>query len=148
AALHSFDQQVQARRNCVKSRLEWKPSRRQDRVDATVRQNGYQTGQPSWWSGRLNNAPAILGRKLESEKAEQVIIELEKSLHKYFGACQVPKSKWPDVRLDNTYFSQGLEPRVQFGELNDAPGVEGYLKDSARGGPRVLEFPMDDGSFA
>lgn len=148
AALQGFDQQVLARRDSVKSRLEWKPSRNQDRVDATVSQTCYRTGEPSWWSGRLNNAPAILGRKLESEKAEQVVIELEKSLHKYFNAEQVPKSKWADVRLDNTYFSQGLEPRVQFGELKDAPGVEGYLKGAPQGGPRVLEFPLEDGSFA
>ena len=148
AALQGFDQQVEARRESVKSRLEWKPSRRQERVDTSLSQNCYQTGEPSWWSGRLNKAPAILGRKLESEKAEQVIIELEKSLHKYFGPGQVPRSKWPDVRLDNTYFSQGLEPRVQFGELKGAPGVEGYLKGAAQGGPRVLEFPLEDGSFA
>jgi hypothetical protein len=147
-ALHKFDQQLAARRTAMRARLQWKPKQTPKRVDTRLAQEEYQPGQPHWLSGRLKDAPIMLGQKLTIEKAERVAIALERSLLKHLGNSTAPRAKWPKVTLDNTYFSQGQEPRVQFGQLKDAPGVEGYLKDAPNDGPRVLEFPLEDGTFA
>jgi hypothetical protein len=146
-ALREFDRQVETRRSTIEKRLEWKPTSPQRRVNRGVSSRKYEPGTPGWWSGRLNDAPEMLGHKLTREKAEKIVLELEGSFFRYKGRSDTPRSESPEVSLRNTYFAQGLEPRVQFGQTKDAPGVEGYLKDNPGGGPRVLEFPLQDGSF-
>ena len=147
-ALSSFDTEFQARREKISSRLAWKPEKPQRRVNFGVTASKYTPGQPNWWSGKLNDAPELIGHKLDADEAEQVAIKLERSLLLHYGKTDVPCAKWPKVTLNNTYFAQGREPRVQFGQVGEAPGVEGYLKDKPFGGPRVLEFPLEDGEFA
>jgi hypothetical protein len=146
-ALREFDQQVETRSRAIQGRLEWKPASQQSRVNRDVSSRKYEPGTPAWWSGRLNDAPEMLGQKLTREKAEKLVLELEMSFYRYKGVKDVPRTESPEVSLRNTYFAQGLEPRVQFGQTKGAPGVEGYLKDAPDGGPRVLEFPLKDGSF-
>lgn len=146
-ALCEFDKQVEARRQAVESRLSWKPSEPQRRVNSEVSSRKYEPGTPGWLTGRLNDAPEMLGQKLPREKAEQLVLELETSYYKYRATTDFPRSEAPEVSMRNTYFAQGLEPRVQFGQVGQAPGVEGYLKESPDDGPRVLEFPTEDGSF-
>ena len=146
-ALLEFDQQVEARNAAVQKRLEWKPANPQKRVNRGVPSRKYEPGTPGWWSGRLNDAPEMLGQKLTREKAQSTVLELETSFYRYKGKSDTPRAESPEVSLRNTYFAQGLEPRVQFGQTKNAPGVEGYLKDAPEGGPRVLEFPLPDGSF-
>lgn len=147
-ALCSFDEQVALRRRSIQCRLEWKPDSPQKRVDREMTSSQYKPGQPNWWSGRLQDAPEMIGNKLDPNEAERVVTDLERSLLLHFGNPQAPCAKWAKVTLDNTYFAQGREPRVQFGQAGDAPGVEGYLKDEPQGGPRVLEFPLANGTFA
>lgn len=147
-AVDRFDVQVVARRSTLEARLNWKPQEPQTRVSARIDGHSYEPGQPHWWTGKLNDAPEMLGQKLESERAEQMAVAMERSLLRYFGSADVPRPLWPEIHLHNTFFSQGREPRVQFGQMKDSPGVEGYLKKAPEGGPRVLEFPLEDGTFA
>ncbi len=147
-ALGKFDLQLVARRAALKARLNWEPVQLSSRIAPGLRGENYDPGRPNWWTGKLNDAPEMLGGKLTLERAEKVATALERSLERYLNQSDVPKPSWAKVTLENTYFSQGREPRVQFGELKDAPGVEGYLKKKPHGGPRVLEFPLEDGSFA
>lgn len=147
-AVDRFDVQVVARRSTLEARLNWKPQEPQTRVSRQVDHETYEPGQPHWWTGKLNDAPEMLGQKLERERAEQMAVAMERSLLRYFGGEDVPRPLWPEIHLQNTFFSQGREPRVQFGEMKDSPGVEGYLKKAPEGGPRVLEFPLEDGTFA
>lgn len=146
-ALISFDQQIDSRKQAVKRRLEWRPEGSQNRVDSETHSRRYVPGQPNWLTGRLADAPAMLGQKLTPQKAEQMVIELETLFYHYKSDGNLPRSQQPEVTLRNTYFAQGREPRVQFGQLKDAPGVEGYLKAPPSSGPRVLEFPRLDGTF-
>lgn len=147
SAFDSFDRELQARHQNLKTRLKWQPKPNPNRVDGKVRANDYKPGQPHWLSGRLNDAPTMLGKKLTLDEAERAAISLEKALARFLGKSNVPRPTWTDVSTDNTYFAQGQEPRVQFGQLKGAPGVEGYLKKAPEDGPRVLEFPMGDGRF-
>lgn len=146
-ALDKFDLQLVARRAALKARVSWKPSQMQSRVAQGLQDKNYDPGTPDWWTGKLNDAPEMLGRKLTLERAEAMATAMERSLERYFNKADVPRPLWANVNLENTYFSQGREPRVQFGELKDAPGVEGYLKRAPQGGPRVLEFPLENGLF-
>ena len=146
--LREFDEQVDKRRRSLQARLEWKPSEPQRRVNKDVSSRKYEPGTPGWLSGRLNDAPEMLGQKLSLDKAEKAVIELEKSYFRYRGRVDFPRSEQPEVTLRDTYFAQGLEPRVQFGRIGESPGVEGYLLETPEGGPRVLEFPLEDGSFS
>jgi len=146
-ALLEFDRQVEDRRRRIRSRLEWRPARPQRRVDKSVSSRRYEPGDPGWFSGRLNDAPEMLGQKLAPDRAESIILALEISYYRYKDSLQAPTSFSPEISLRNTYFSQGLEPRVQFGRVGDFPGVEGYLLEQPEGGLRVLEFPLEDGTF-
>ena len=147
-AFNRFDRELENRRQKLKARISWKPNDKLTRVDPNVRARDYKPGQPHWLSGRLNDAPVMLGQKLTLEEAESTAIALEKSLFKYFGKNDVPRARVTDITTSNTYFAQGQEPRVQFGQLEGAPGVEGYLKKAPEDGARVLEFPLEDGQFA
>ena len=147
-ALREFDDQAESRRRSLQARLDWKPAEPQRRVNREVSSRKYEPGTPGWLSGRLNDAPEMLGQKLSLDKAEKTVIELEKSYFRYRGRTDLPRATEPEVSLRNTYFGQGLEPRVQFGRIGESPGVEGYLLETPEGGPRVLEFPTEDGSFS
>ena len=148
AAQLGFDQTVSERRQAIESRLCWEPERTQNRIDKSLTLGQYEMGQPKWLSGKLNDAPAMIGQKMTMEQAESLVVELERSLVKHLGNPELPRAKSVDANLGNTYFSQGLEPRVQFGQIGDALGVEGYLKNRSESGPRLLEFPLEDGTFA
>lgn len=146
--LKDFDSVVAGRRDTVATRQGWEPDRPQKRIDPNMTQEAYDPGQPSFFRRRLNDAPPMIGTRLSTEEAEQVALQMERSLDKWAGRSDVPRPPYANANLDNTYFSQGREPRVQFGQIkNGAPGVEGYLKNHPGGGPRVLEFPLEDGKF-
>ena len=147
-AFNRFDRELETRRQKLQARISWKPNDKLTRVDPNVRARDYKPGRPHWLSGRLNDAPMMLGRKLTLEEAERTAIALEKSLFQYLGKSDVPRPRVTDITTQNTYFAQGQEPRVQFGQVDGAPGVEGYLKKAPDDGARVLEFPLEDGRFA
>jgi len=147
-SLQEFDRQVEERRRRLETRHAWRPEEPQSRVDDELSFRHYKPGSPGWFSGRLNDAPALLGQKLPPQKAEKLAVSLERSLYKYRGQNRLTRSEQTEISQRDTYFSQGLEPRVQFPEQGEAPGVEGYMKQPPAEGPRVLEFPLDEGGYA
>lgn len=148
-ALSSFDNTVNGRRSTVTERQNWEPDQPQKRVDPNMTQEAYEP-KPHWFTGKLPDGPAMIGRKMSVQEAEATAIQLERSLDRYAGSSNAPRPDYTNANLDNTYFSQGREPRVQFGEIKKAhaPGVEGYLKRTPERGPEVIEFPLEDGKFA
>ena len=79
-AFNRFDRELETRRQKLQARISWKPNDKLTRVDPNVRARDYKPGRPHWLSGRLNDAPMMLGRKLTLEEAERTAIALEKSL--------------------------------------------------------------------